>query len=313
MTNVTTPSPGSLKIGFIGIGLMGEPMVLRLLESRYPVTVWNREPDRLEPVVAAGAVAARSPAEVAAASDIVMLCVLDTKAVESVVFGPDGVASARVEGKVLIDFSTIDPDGSRQFAERLRSERGMGWIDAPVSGGPPAARLGQLVVMAGGASEDIERVRPVMDRLAARCTHMGNCGAGQITKVINQAICGTGYVQMAEALSLALAAGIDASKLPECLSGGHADSTMLRLHFPRMVARDFEHPASYARQMLKDLRSVADYAARFGKTLPLVDTAVQRYQTYVDAGNGLAETASISLLYDSDAPTPAPAPARPPL
>src|SRR4030088_1646511 len=138
------------RLGFIGLGLMGTAMSLRLLEKGWAVNVWNLEPERMGPVVEAGAVAEASPAEVTRDSDIVLMCVLHTQAVEQCVFGRDGIAVTASAGKILIDHSTIDPTRSRQFAERLHAQTGMKWIDAPVSGGPNAARLGALTVIAGG-------------------------------------------------------------------------------------------------------------------------------------------------------------------
>ena len=191
---------GRPQLGFIGLGLMGTAMSLRLLDKGWPLNVWNLEPERIAPVVEAGAVAMASPAAVAEASDIVLMCVLHTQAVEQCVFGKDGVAETARAGRILIDHSTIDPARSRDFALRLRARTAMGWIDAPVSGGPLAARDGKLTVKAGGEPEDIAAVQPVMADLAAKFTHAGGSGAGQMAKVINQAIVGTTYVLMAEAL-----------------------------------------------------------------------------------------------------------------
>ncbi|MBV9522342.1 MAG: NAD(P)-dependent oxidoreductase, partial [Alphaproteobacteria bacterium] len=175
------------RLGFVGLGLMGSAMTLRLLERGRAVTVWNLEPERVPPMVAAGAVAAPSPGAVAAASDILLVCVLDTKAVESVVFGTDGIAAAATPGLILVDHSTIDPAATRAMAARLRETTGAAWVDAPVSGGPAAAREGTMTVMAGGEAEDMAAIQPVMTDLAANFTHMGANGAGQMTKVINQA------------------------------------------------------------------------------------------------------------------------------
>jgi 3-hydroxyisobutyrate dehydrogenase len=287
------------RLGFIGIGIMGSQMTLRLLERGWRVTVWNLERDALAQVTPAGAVEASSPKAVAAASDIVITCVLHTEAVRSVVFGADGVAQAKGDGKLLIDMSTIDPEASREMAARLERETGMGWVDAPVSGGPRAARDGTLTVMAGGAPAEIERARPVMQDLAGNFTAMGPAGAGQTTKVLNQAIVGTGYVLMAEALILAEKAGIDAARLPECLAGGHADSTLLKKLYPQMQRRDFAPPLSYARQLLKDMKFVQEFAHGLGLDLPVVEAAVRQYADYVGRGNEMADSASIVRLYEA--------------
>lgn len=290
--------PG-LRIGFIGIGIMGEAMVRRLLERGHgPVTVWNLEPERLATVVPHGAVAAATPAAVAAASDITLLCVLHTEAVRNVVFGPGGIASAPgIAGRLLVDLSTAEPAATREMAGRLRQEAGMAWVDAPCSGGPHAARAGTLTVMAGGEEADIARAMPVLGDLAAHVTRMGPVGAGQTTKIINQAIVGTGFVLMAEALALAEAAGIDAAALPGCLRGGFADSELLRRIYPQMQERRFDPPASYARQLLKDMNAVKAFAQEAGTHLPLVSTAAARFAEFVAQGNEMADSAAILRLY----------------
>lgn len=290
------------RIGFIGIGIMGEAMVRRLLDRGHrDIAVWNLEPERLDLVVPHGAVAAPTPAAVAVASDIVMLCVLHTEAVRSVVFGPDGVASAGGSaGRLLLDLSTADPATTREMAARLREKAGMGWVDAPVSGGPHAARDGALTIMAGGAEAEVARALPVLRDLAANVTHMGPVGAGQTTKVINQAIVGTGFVLMAEALALAEAAGIEAAALPGCLAGGFADSELLRRIYPQMQQRRFEPPASYARQLLKDLKAVQGFSREVGAELPLVDAAVARFATFVSQGNEMVDSAAVLRLYRPD-------------
>lgn len=281
------------RLGYLGIGLMGEGMTRRLLARGWEVTVWNRSPDRLETVVPHGAVAAPTPASVAEACDILLVCVLHTQAVQECVFGPGGVIEAKTAPKVLIDHSTIDPAATRRFAERLRGETGTGWVDAPISGGPDAALAGKMAVMAGGSEADIEAARPVMADLAANYTRMGEVAAGQTTKMVNQLIVGSGFVVMAEALKLAEAAGIDAAALPACLAGGFADSAMLQRLYPQMQARAFEPPKGYARQLLKDLHALAAFADGLGLDLPMMKAAETRYDAHVEAGNGMRDTAAI--------------------
>lgn len=293
-----------MRLGFIGIGLMGEAMTRRLLERGWRVTVWNREPERLDLVVPHGAVRVESPAAVTAQSDLVLLCVLNTEAVEACIFNPDGVASRAREGQILIDLSTADPAATREMAARLKAQAGMAWVDAPVSGGPNAARDGSLAVMAGGDAADIEAVRPVMADLAANFTHMGPSGAGQTTKMVNQAIVGTGFAVMAEALALAEKAGIDAARLPECLAGGFADSELLRRLYPQMRERAFEPPKSYARQLLKDLKAVNAFAEELGLDLALVRRSMEQYAAYVAQGNEMQDSASIVRLYEARSNSP---------
>lgn len=292
---------GRPRIGFIGVGIMGEAMVRRLLDLGFPVTVWNLEPERLDTVVPHGAVAAESPKAVAAASDIVMLCVLHTQAVERCVFAEDGVAAAGRGPSLLIDFSTADPEGTRQVAAKLKALTGTGWVDAPVSGGPQLARTGGMTVMAGGSEADFAQAEPILRQMAGNLTLMGPVGAGQTTKIINQAIVGTGYVVMAEALMLAEAAGIDAARLPQCLAGGHADSSLLQRLYPQMQQRAFEPPASYARQLLKDLKAVSVFARDLGLDLNVIEQGVRRYTDYVALGHEMSDSAAVVKLYEHDA------------
>jgi len=289
------------RIGFIGIGIMGEAMVRRLLDLGFSVTVWNLEPERLETVLPHGAVAAETPAAVAAASDIVMLCVLHMAAVERCILAEDGVAAAGAGPTLVIDFSTADPEGTREVAAKLKALTGAGWIDAPVSGGPQLARTGGMTVMAGGSQADFDRAKPILEQMSGNLTLMGPVGAGQTTKIINQAIVGTGYVVMAEALMLAEAAGIDAARLPQCLAGGHADSSLLQRLYPQMQARAFEPPSSYARQLLKDLKAVSAFAQGLGLDLRVIEQGVQRYKDYVALGHEMSDSAAVVRLYEHDA------------
>ncbi|WP_159998087.1 NAD(P)-dependent oxidoreductase [Roseomonas sp. 18066] len=287
----------ALRIGFAGIGLMGEAMVRRLLAQGHAVAVWNREAERLDTVLPYGAVAAGSPAALARQADILVTCVLHAEAVRAVVLGADGLAAGARPGTLLIDHSTADPAATRAMAAQARAEHGLRWVDAPVSGGPQAALEGSLTIMAGGAAADVAEAAPVLQALGANVTRMGEAGAGQLAKMLNQAIVGAGYVLMAEALALAEAAGLDAAALPACLAGGHADSALLRRIYPRMQQRDFEPPSGYARQLLKDLDAVGHFSEAQGLDLPMVQAAAAQYRAYVAQGHGLRDSASISELY----------------
>ncbi|MCC7327165.1 MAG: NAD(P)-dependent oxidoreductase [Burkholderiales bacterium] len=291
------------RLGFIGIGIMGEAMTRRLLDRGWQVTAWNLERERLDLVTTHGALTAATPADVAAASDIVLMCVLDTSAVRNCVFGPAGLVTSReAQGKLLIDLSTIDPDATRDMAARANAEAGLHWIDCPVSGGPTAAREGALTIMAGGEIAAFDRGRPILTELGTNVTRMGPVGAGQTAKIVNQAIVGVGYVLMTEAAVLAEAAGIDAARLPECLAGGFADSTLLRKLYPRIQQRDFEPPQAYARQLLKDMKAVGEFAQSLECELPLVLQARDRFAQYVDSGHAMSDPASLVRLYESAGP-----------
>src|SRR3981081_4219657 len=207
------------KLGYLGLGMMGFPMTRRLANAGYDVTVWNRSSGKAAALVEAGAKLSAYPRDVAAAASIIFTCLTDAKAVEEVVFGPDGIATARGQGKVVVDFSSIHPDAARAIAARLKAANGMGWIDAPVSGGTKGAEEGPLAVVGGGEAADIESVRPYVLAMARRLTHMGPTGAGQTTKLCNQVIVGCAMAVLAGATRLAGNAGIDAHRLPHAAAG----------------------------------------------------------------------------------------------
>lgn len=282
-------------LGFIGLGLMGRPMSLRLLAAGYGLTVWNRSAGKLAPLVDKGARPAASPAAVARAADIVMLCVTDQRAAEAVLFGEHGVARGAAPGKLVVDFSSIAPASARAFARRL-GELGMGLVDAPVSGGTAGAANGTLVIMAGGSEAHVERVRPVLMHLAQRVTRMGDSGAGQVTKLCNQVIVGSLLPVIAEAVRLAEAAGVDASALPAALKGGFADSGPLQIFGARMAARSFEPPLAAAAVLLKDLENAMALARELGFALPMASGAAERYRLLAAQGRAQADPAALVEL-----------------
>ncbi|MCC6250264.1 MAG: NAD(P)-dependent oxidoreductase [Rubrivivax sp.] len=284
-------------LAYIGIGLMGWPMVKRLRGLGYPIAVHDIAPAQLELARGAGARVASSPAEAVAGAEFVVLNLPTPHAVEAAVFGDNGVAPAMRAPQLLVDFSTIAVEQGRDYAARLRERCGCAWVDAPVSGGPPASGAGTLTVMAGGDAADIERLAPFMADVSARCTHMGPVGAGLTAKMLNQLIVGCVHAVMAEAASMAEAAGIDAARLPECLAGGHADGSLLQRLYPRMVARDFA-PQGYARQLRKDLEMVSDYAAALGTPAPMLTQALALYRKLIEAGGSELDTSAVFTLYE---------------
>lgn len=286
-------------IGYVGVGLMGGPMVKRLLSLGYRVRVYDIVENRRTAAVEAGAGAATSPADAARGVDLVLLNLPTTEAVEAAVFGEDGVASALMPPQLVVDFSTIKVDKGNAFAGKLRDKTGCGWVDAPVSGGPPASGTGTLTVMAGGSDLDIDRVRPLMADIAGQFTHMGPAGAGLVAKMLNQLIVGAGHAVMAEAVVLCEAAGIDAAKLPQCLAGGHADGTLLQKLYPRMVKRDFA-PQGYARQLLKDLEMVNEFAAGLKAPTPMMGEALSLYRMLIHRGYSELDTSAVLKLYERD-------------
>ena len=294
---MTAPRP---PIGFIGLGLLGQPMALRLARQGFPVVVWNREPERCAPLVEAGAVQASSPAHVAAQCSTVCLCVLDATAVQDVVFGKQGMVQAPRARRIVLDFSTVAPDKTRDLALRAR-DVDLHWIDAPVSGGPAAAATGSLTLMFGGADGDVASVEPLLQAVASRRTHVGAVGSGQEMKVINQALVGGTSVLLAEALTLARSLGLPLDKVPACLEGGLADSAGLQKIWPRMASEAFDPPTGRAAQLLKDLENVDALRQSGGLDLPLLQAAIGQYRAYVNVrGAGEAETFSITRLYQGD-------------
>ena len=286
-----------MRLGYIGIGLMGLPMVKRLLSRGHSVIGYDIVAEKTDAARAAGARPAGSPGEAATGVEIVLLNLPTTDAVEQAVFGERGIASAVKPPQVVMDFSTIEVDKGKAFADKLKTKTGCGWVDAPVSGGPPASGSGTLTVMAGGEAADIARAQPLMADIAGRFTHMGPAGSGLVAKMINQLIVGCGHAVMAEALLLAEAAGIDAARVPECLAGGHADGSLLQKLYPRMVKRDFA-PQGYARQLLKDLEMVNEFAGALKAPVPMMGEALSLYRMLVHLGHSELDTAAIFKLYE---------------
>ena len=291
-----TDARSAEKLGYLGLGMMGFPMTRRLVSAGHDVTVWNRSPGKAAALVAAGAKAALHPSDVAATASILFMCLTDAAAVEKVVFGPDGLATATGSGKLVVDFSSIHPDAARAIAARLKVANGMGWIDAPVSGGTIGAEEGTLAVMAGGDAADIERARPYVLAMARRFTHMGPTGAGQTTKLCNQVIVGCAMAVLAEATRLAVNAGIDARRLPEALAGGFADSIPLQLFVPRMVQGIHSPPLGHIATMLKDLDTVVDVARGTSTPVPMSALAAQLFRLAKSARGADADALEIYKL-----------------
>jgi 3-hydroxyisobutyrate dehydrogenase len=284
-------------VGFIGLGLMGTAFSSRLIECGYAVKGYDINPKKVEAATAFGVVAGANVADVVRHGDITLMCVTSTAAVEEVVFGNSGVVDAAAAGKILVDHSTTETAATVDMAAQLHERTGMGWVDAPVSGGPPAATAGKLAIMAGGDTPAIETITPLMNDLAAQFTHMGEIGAGQITKMVNQVLVLTNYCVLAEALMLAEKGGIDVAKIPTALGDGHAGSNLLQAMFPRMIDRDFT-PAGYARQVLKDLDMVQDLARHLKAPTPMASQAATLFRILNARGHGELDGTAILKLYD---------------
>ncbi|WP_413228732.1 NAD(P)-dependent oxidoreductase [Chloroflexus sp.] len=272
------------RIGFIGLGIMGRGMAANILRAGFPLTVWNRTPGRADELVAAGAQLAASPAEVAARSDIVISCVSDTPDVEAVLFGPQGAIEGARAGMLMIDMSTISPQGAQQFAARL-GERGIGFLDAPVSGGSEGAARGTLSIMVGGPAELVERAMPVFQAMGKTITHVGGHGAGQTVKLVNQILVVGTMLAISEALVFAQASGVDLEKALAAVSGGAAGSWMLSNRGPQVIRRDWR-PGFTIDLQQKDLRLVLAAADAVGAPMLVTSTVFHLYRTLQAAGLG---------------------------
>jgi 3-hydroxyisobutyrate dehydrogenase len=290
------------RVGFIGVGLMGSPMARRLIMHGIKLRVWNRSPKKLEELLAAGAHRADSAADAANGADAVFLCLSDAAAVESVLFGPGGLASATIAPSLLVDFSTIGPIATLALAERLRAQCGTEWVDAPVSGGTVGAEQGRLVMFCGGAARSIARLSTAFGALAQRHTHIGPLGAGQTLKLCNQLIVSTNLAAIAEALTLARAAGLDASIVPSALAGGFADSIPLQIFGPRMAARVTTPVLGELSLMLKDLNAVCDLARSHHERLPVSAAALEVYRFVGERGLLHRDLATLIELYSPAPP-----------
>jgi 3-hydroxyisobutyrate dehydrogenase-like beta-hydroxyacid dehydrogenase len=282
------------KLGYVGVGLMGQPMVQRLLKLGWRVRAYDILAER---ITQSGAQACASAAEAARDVDVVLLNLPTNDAVVDAVFGERGLAKSMREPQLVVDFSTIPVEACRGHAARLQQEAACRWVDTPVSGGPPASAAGTLTVMAGGTEEDIARLAPLMQDVAGRYTRMGGVGAGLAAKMINQLVVGVGHAMLAEAVALCEKAGIDAARIPECLAGGYADSNLMKAYWPRMVERDFA-PRGYVRQLLKDLEMVGKWAGGLEATTPMLTQALFLYRELAKRGHAELDSSAIRKLYD---------------
>ena len=288
-----------MKVGFIGLGVMGRPMAQRLLDAGNELFI-SRVKSPSEFLVDAGATACTNPREVAEAADIVIVMVPRTEDVEQVLFGADGAAEGLRHGSLLIDMSSISPVATREFAKRIRGG-GASYVDAPVSGGDVGARAGKLSIMAGGDAEDFERARPLFEVLGANINLVGDVGAGQTTKVANQIIVAGTIQAVAEALSLAEAAGADPAKVRAAISGGFASSKILEVHGQRMIDEAFE-PGFRIRLHHKDLEIAMSAAEALSVELPVTRQMEQLMASAMQSGLGdLDHSALFAQLRGSQA------------
>lgn len=285
------------RIGFIGMGLMGAPMSTRLHQANFDVAVWNRSPDKCQPLAAAGLTVCESLQQLVECSDILMLCVTDTHAVDTLVFGDSGIAEFAREGQLLIDFSSIDPQKTRDMAAALLENSGVRWIDAPVSGGVAGAEQGTLAIMAGGREQDIDSVRSILKPLSQRVTRMGHVGSGQVTKICNQMLVSCSVLVMAEVMALAEKSGVDAAQIPDALKGGFADSIPLQLTGPRMASRDFEPVKWHVKTLLKDLDMANTLAKSMQSSVPMAGLGAELMRLHGSQGYNEHDPCTLVEMY----------------
>lgn len=288
----------NLKIGFIGLGLMGKPMCLNLHRAGADLTVYNRTASVSRALLQSRIDVVDSPADVAYAADIIIIMVADTDAVKSVLFGEKGLSDTLRSGSLVIDMGTTAVNATRNFAYQLR-EKDVEFIDAPVSGGEIGAVNGDLVIMAGGSEQAMKRAGPVFDVLGKSTVHIGEVGTGQITKAANQVIVGLNIGAVAEALTLAIRAGADIARVREALLGGFAASRILEVHGQRMIDGTFK-PGGKITTQHKDLSQALDLAAEYGQQLPATELNRQLYSELMEAGKGDLDHSALILALDKD-------------
>lgn len=272
------------RIGFIGLGIMGEPMCRNLMKAGYACTVNTRTKSRAERLLSEGAVWSGTPKDTAGKSDVIITIVTDTPDVEKVILGENGIIEGIRPGSVVIDMSTISPSATRTMAAALE-EKGADMLDAPVSGGDTGAIAGTLSIMVGGKKQAFDRCLPVFEAMGKSINLIGDHGAGQMTKLCNQVAVAVANLAMAEALILAARAGLDMEKMLAAISGGAAGSWQLSNLAPRIIKRDFD-PGFMVKLQQKDLRLVLGAASELGLGLPGASLAHQLFNAVEAAGEG---------------------------
>ena len=287
-------------IGFIGVGLMGSCLVRRLLEKKYTVNIFDKNKNNIKALINKERISfSTSPAKLSQDCEIIFICVDNTKSVEDVVFKETGVIKNASKNTIIIDLSTTLAKETINFSNKLSTEKGTSWIDAPMSGGPDKALSGSLAIMIGGEKKVVKKISPILNNISSNFTYFGPTGSGQIVKMINQILVLNNYAILAEALSFAEAWGIDAKKIPDALSEGHAGSNLLTHLFPRMVNKDFK-PQGYTSQILKDLTMVSDLGNEKKIPLPMSNLTKQLFTILSEKSNENLDGTSIIKLFDKD-------------
>ncbi|MCY6379722.1 NAD(P)-dependent oxidoreductase [Hoeflea prorocentri] len=278
-------------VALIGAGAMGGAIGTRLLQTGNTVHVFDLDQARVDELVEKGANASATAAEAASRSDFVIFSLNSAKIVGLAAFGESGAAEGSKPGTVFIDMSSIDPESTRGFSEQAKA-KGLAWVDSPLSGGAPKALIGELTLMAGGDEADVEKAHECLKHVARNYTHMGPSGAGQTTKIINQVLCGLGFLAVAEATQLALDAGVDAEKIPVALKGGRADSALLQEYMPRFATRDYRRTGRID-NMVKDLTFAQELSMQTGTSMPMTALCMEIHKMLTAAGLGGEDQAAV--------------------
>jgi len=285
----------TIRVGFIGVGLMGRPMSLNLLKAGFPVTVWNRTRARTEPLAAAGATVASSPREAAEHSDVAITIVSDPPALEGVLGGPDGVLAGLKRGSLLIDSSTVSPALARRVAADC-ARRGIDFLDAPVTGGTWGAEKGELVFMIGGKAATLERARPVFEAMGKRFFHLGENGAGQTVKLAMNLILALEVQAFCEALALVTGSGVPGQKLVEVMQASMARAPVLDVKAPLVLEHKFA-PSFPLRLMHKDMGLALELGNQTGVSLPAAAAAREVYNFVLGSAKEDLDFAAIAKFW----------------
>lgn len=287
-------------VALVGLGLIGRPAARRLAAAGFPLRCWNRS--TLAPDLAAGLPVVATLEEALAGADVLVLLLSDTVATCALLERLEPLLATLASGAVVLDMGSSDPDDSRRHAEALAA-RGIGWVDAPISGGPEKTVTGELAIMAGGSDEAVAKVWPVLDELAGNISHVGGPSAGHTMKIINQVIVGVSIQTVAEGIALAEAAGFSVAEVQAATRGGNADNAQLRVMAPRMGASFYDPPGAKVKTMAKDLRLALRLAREHGLELPQLEIALARYEQLEAGGRADQDVSSlIELLRKPAAP-----------
>ena len=293
--------PGTTRVGFIGLGLMGLPMARNVLKAGYQLTVYNRTAAKAQPLVAEGARQAATPAAVAQGSDVVVTIVTDSPDVQAVVEGEHGLLGGASPGMTWIDMSTISPDVTRRLGAAATA-RGVETLDAPVSGGPPGAEAGTLSIMVGGKEEVFDACLPLLETMGKTIVRVGDLGSGQVTKACNQIVIAATLAGIAEALVMGAKAGVDPVLIRQALMGGYAGSRLLEVHGERMIQHTFD-PGFFVRLHNKDLHIALQMARSLSVSAPVTALAAQHFNALVADGDGELDNSAMLKVYERLAKT----------